>query len=409
MQTLADAAVSTAIFAPGWSHEHFSSKLNGLTSVSDKVSEAMWEGTDLPEELPCDCDGSPHHTASYQIYPILRSSAIHSAGSPQYFFTDFRSAFQVTPGNTSAGSSSITAKLGLQSTFPMKVLMGTSDPPSILSIESTYSEDLNVSARGKRSMAIKFMGPKSNERCDSLVSRERKQFQLYPLAINSGQELHLRLLYSVHTPSHASGLTEFGIYLAFSTGAGSKHIEYVPIDLELCTGRVLDRVIKEQSAMTRISELGLYHAGYGPLEEVELARFHQLNIIPQSAFASVAKAVLSVKNLKLTSKEINGEDTKRLEWDWAGDKPSWPDCLPWSEITGPFRYFIIRRDEVEIGTSQTTAFPLNAEELACNFEDKDGVIFSVEGVCFAGVSVNKSSIASVRISNTAKYGVLKNS
>lgn len=100
INALANLNFSTAIFAPGWTFEHF----RGGTDRSDHVGEApqagrlaeqtMWEGAKLPENLQCDCTkGIQQHKLDFQNHPIVRHAREYPAGSATYLETDFNRAF----------------------------------------------------------------------------------------------------------------------------------------------------------------------------------------------------------------------------------------------------------------------------------------------------------------------------
>lgn len=97
LSVLAERGFSTAIFAPAWTHEHFSitSHRSTSTTKAESVEQAMWEGRPLPTELGCDCkEGKPHHTSLYQANPILGNAREYPAGSATFFETEFQGAFK---------------------------------------------------------------------------------------------------------------------------------------------------------------------------------------------------------------------------------------------------------------------------------------------------------------------------
>ena len=99
---LAKESFSTAIFAPAWTFEHFSTSApadasgpGNIQSIAKAVDLCMWEGYSLPENLCCDCrQGKPHHVDNYQTNPIVKSASEFPAGSAWYLHTDFTRAFK---------------------------------------------------------------------------------------------------------------------------------------------------------------------------------------------------------------------------------------------------------------------------------------------------------------------------
>ena len=89
---LCQHGLSTAIFAPAWPYEHFSTVISqGMErTIAKAVDRSMWEGVILPEELGCDCrKGRPHHTLFYRSNPIIGQFNELPSGSNQFFETHF--------------------------------------------------------------------------------------------------------------------------------------------------------------------------------------------------------------------------------------------------------------------------------------------------------------------------------
>lgn len=102
INALANLNFSTAIFAPGWTFEHFrggtdrSDHAQGAPQAGRLVEQTMWEGAKLSEDLQCDCTkGMQQHKLDFQNHPIVRHAQEFPAGSGTYFETDFKRAFSV--------------------------------------------------------------------------------------------------------------------------------------------------------------------------------------------------------------------------------------------------------------------------------------------------------------------------
>ena len=55
----------------------------------------MWKGSNLPNDLDCDCKyGKPHHTDLYQENAITKYAREFPAGTSMFFQTDFQQAFE---------------------------------------------------------------------------------------------------------------------------------------------------------------------------------------------------------------------------------------------------------------------------------------------------------------------------
>ena len=97
----------------------------------------MWEGTYLPEQLLCSCNGDPHHRSGYSDMPIMKAAREYPSGSSSFLETNFQQAFRPAlgkDGDTSEvnhrdfeaynltikppGKCSWVPTLGLQAPFP---------------------------------------------------------------------------------------------------------------------------------------------------------------------------------------------------------------------------------------------------------------------------------------------------
>lgn len=99
INALANLNFSTAIFAPGWTFEHFqgtdrSDHAREAPQAGRLVEQTMWEGAKLSDDLQCDCtNGIQQHKLNFQNHPIVRHAQEFPAGSTSYFETDFNRAF----------------------------------------------------------------------------------------------------------------------------------------------------------------------------------------------------------------------------------------------------------------------------------------------------------------------------
>ena len=402
MQTLADAGVSTAIFAPAWTHEHFSAELNGLESISDKVNQSMWEGCTLPEQLLCDCKGRPHHTPSYQLHPILNSSIHYPAGSADFFYTDFSPAFQILSGGPITRSE-VLPQLGLQSIYPSMShplpLDQHAQRKAPLSADAIHTlVPGNEENKGTSlSIELKYLIQDSSQQTRRF--QEDHRLCLYNLAIECKDQLCLQMVHTLREfPDTERSIVAFGLYLSILAKNGSTHYEYLPLESKPCIRSTLDYTIQNSSTKSRLIEIGVYCRCRPVSEPIELFQCHSLSVIPTSALASVPKLQFSITKVRISRIRVSDKEEGRLEWNWIGNQDAWPTCLPLSEITGPFSHFVVLKDGKKLGVSQSLAFPLDVEELEpTSSENREATTFIVEGFCFAGVVLNPPAVAFLRI------------
>ena len=94
---LSQHGFSTALFAPAWTYEHFSTATPSSEElpIAVAVDRSMWEGIMLPDELGCDCRrGKPHHTEFYRSNPIIKQIDEFPTGSNQFFETHFSKGYE---------------------------------------------------------------------------------------------------------------------------------------------------------------------------------------------------------------------------------------------------------------------------------------------------------------------------
>lgn len=407
MRTLADADVSAAIFAPSWTHEHFSANLSNFESTSDEVNESLWEGTILPDQLGCDCNGTPHHTSAYRMNSILESAVEYPAGSSEYFHTSFSSALQAYLQHSSV-TPEFHPRLGLQSIFPSKTGASKFGASSELSVSKVYKQ-LPGKTRGLRhSLAIKLKQSSLNASHEPSIAKRLHRLSLYNLNINYDKQLRLRLAYSVPESAIASDDFLCGLYVSCANEFGSDRLEYIPLNLQTHLVHPFTYDFGVPSPDSRITELGIYCTKQLAVEDVELFSCHSLSIIPKDALLC-PKPHFSICNFEVVEVEINFQNEKRLQWGWTGDRGDWHDCLPFSRLTGPFSHFSIALDGVEIGISQTLAFPLEERDVRQVLKGTaDAVAFTVEGFCFADMTLHERPIVSVTIATQElSYKALK--
>ena len=113
---LARQGVSSAVFAPAWSFEHFFK-----VEDAEKVENAMLKGTALSQDPDCGCGNSNQHRPElYQLHSILDSAKTFPAGSHEYLYTDFNRAFSAHDSKTNPfwNDKVIHSQLGAQAALP---------------------------------------------------------------------------------------------------------------------------------------------------------------------------------------------------------------------------------------------------------------------------------------------------
>lgn len=316
---LAEVGLGSGLFAPAWPYEHFPSQ-----SDPEAVERSMWTGNPLPETLCCSCTVRDRHsTLNYMAEPILKNAHEYPAGSENFFYTDFKQAFEqfVGPSGTAEKNRAV-AGLVSKSVLPRPVLYAGAqktlfsqvkcNPPrlalwaNIIQGEtSTFSVlrlfNLDMPATRDLSMVIKYRKPKT-------ATRLRVSLRLEGLDVD------------------------------------------VSMTSEGCEQTTMTRDIQAvEAGKGRITGLSLCVTGFSEVTETNtllLAEIMQVCIQPRSGKTrsySISDVALSEVNETWTCLlwKVN---TKEPE-----DAGSEDDGLPHSDVTGPFDFFVINIDGREIG------------------------------------------------------------
>ena len=384
--------MSGAIFAPAWTHEHFSPKLVGkaFNSVAEDVNNSLWRGTPFPRDALCDCKGSPHRIGENQQLSILGSARLFPAGTRHYFSTNFNAACFPTQSDPFSPNA-IVPCLGLQSISPAHCGERYNTPFFL-----GYVYDQDVPGRWPSPRALTFNIGRASQMIEESASTtyRRQELRLYQLAISCVQRQRLTFSYSINFP--LPELVEFGLYISFLLDGKTRGTEYIPISPTSSSWSTNDYDITILNQAAIINEVGFWSNTIPLQSGLELLRCHSLRIVPVS-IANIQVKCAIIK-LQVVESSIGAERHKRLIWEWSSDRSTWPLELPWSPITGPFSHFSIYVNGDAVGISQSVAFPLNLAE--CEIMAKsgeEGTTFTIKGHCFADLKLFEPAIATLKV------------
>ncbi|KAL8718237.1 MAG: hypothetical protein Q9225_004595 [Loekoesia sp. 1 TL-2023] len=401
MSVLSSSGFCTAMFAPAWAYEHFStSSLQRIgprsqSSIARQVDESMWTGSCLPEELCCDCrKGKPHHTDFYKNRPIIRYAHEYPAGSLRFFETRFVQAFQ--PRNDSPSDQRRNVRY-----WPM---LGSQNPlPNLIPTSAKQWEAVNEGPITRVLYGELSGGPQSSlkiftklagcyEEADDQIHRyvgptdslQMTTLCLYKLGMPADGTLEATI--EVQGSLFEDGIAS-GIYLSYLDRA-SGDLTYTTWDLRP-NEHVLGG-IPIQYENRDLVELGAYmDNGYDRSTPEVLMEITRIVIKPKQATAPVYMILgLHIKGLGSQS-----QLQKRVAWSWETmaqeDQGTWPEGMPWSQTTGPFSSFTVYVGGKAIGDAYCLEFPLRNDDV----EDLgDEVVINVVGHVFGAGEVNSPPI-----------------
>ena len=453
MKLLAEHGYSAAIFAPGWTHEHFAAGTSNNTRYMDReidsrvlcdkarilhsqplalgsseaqtlsectedtdsmtasttilgqsiqrsVGESIWEGAVLPTRLDCDCKGRPHHMSQYQKNPIAKSAVEFPVGSESFFETDFGAAWYLVYSDP-LGPPKVMPCLGMQSPEPHILPLASQiagEPTNPSAAGSLYycfiSNRTGTSAKRALSIRTQEVALAFEARPRGMSSLQK--LCLYNLSVLASTSLLLKTTCSRRDESLGS-VKDFGLYVGFLDGSERLEYELFSLPDSVARSQELQFEIKERSKGTRLVELGVFCQGLPSLRDEELFQCHCLCIIPQLAVEAQARLDFSICDLKLIERGVSPHVQKRLAWKWKGDRAGWPLSLPFSPLSGPFSHFSISINGQEVGVSHSLEFPLKSDEVD-SLEVHDGVLsFMVRGIYFGGLKLRRPTVASITI------------
>ena len=419
MKRLAQLHLSAAVFAPAWPHEHFAGAPDEGKSQAEYVEGAMWEGTDLPQRLDCDCIGNPHQWLAYKENSICGSARSRPSGSRCYLESDFQKAFVKID------------RAGNEVCLPKSDFDGL---PFLISTQLPFQSMLGFQAPMPRCLEKSGAACTCTCTCtcnklEGIIGDDSDRSYLV-VTISScqicqgGAEYACVDAKNVNSPEHAmSRLSLFnvsmprdrpltvslrmramcsleGLSIGFFTKSEydsltSLTYENYPIK---CLEPHLDKTFKcnipciAQNA--RIVEVGIYCGGVGKvISGSDLMQVYNLVIQPQRSY----EGDFRIADIEIRQRRAGLYSSKRLAWNWYGLKAQWPLGLPWSDVTGPFAYFTIWLNGWELGRASCLEMPLHENDLL-NFEDERNVFVEVQGYFFGG---EKSSISRVSVSSMA--------
>lgn len=318
---LAELGLSSGIFAPAWSIEHFPGQ-------GRLIERAMWEGMPLPTDIGCSCgDGLGQHQ-QLKCTSIIHSAKSFPAGSETFFCTDFTQAF--TRHNK---EQTMRAELGAQSPLPLPCPWiergGTFnmthrtniDSPSKLTVEANYCMSENTSE-----------------------AHFRRWMPLYKLNMAANASLKLRATCRGLMSNDVGAIP--CLYLKFDE---QKKPQRLPIE-HTEGSRTIEAMIATHPHMNenvRLTEIGVYFSGASGEGTVEILDIYSISITPYEYHGVPLKH--SIRDVHTEHRGVGENAHVRLCWNYTNLAEDRASGVPFSELTGSFSHFLVSIDGTEIG------------------------------------------------------------
>ncbi|KAF2640793.1 hypothetical protein P280DRAFT_399484 [Massarina eburnea CBS 473.64] len=373
---LSELDLSAGIFAPAWTFEHFSG------SYSHEIEKSVWEGYPLPDGITCACGDYRTQHPSSQRRGIVHYATHYPAGSATFFYTDFSRGFGRHDYLEAAklyGGKQMHAQVSSQSILPHAIGPSVADQ---------FRQDVNILSRkledplGRTRLAIETYS--AMPRGDDMVIYERS-LPLFKLDMPSNGSLKLDVTF--HDLLQTLDAT-LSLYMKFNNGVrllpckGKHNIE--------CLVELEDPPNGSEGG--RLQELGIHlrapHMGEEPRRLLEI---QYIRIITHR---HVTHDCTTIGNIRIVRRGDKDTEHWRLCWtyDDGNEAKSRTFDIPYSDITGPFSYFLIKVDGVELGRVYALEYILpTALILDSSGEPLAKVDVHVLGVGFDGEKIARRS------------------
>ncbi|KAF2443645.1 glycoside hydrolase family 85 protein [Karstenula rhodostoma CBS 690.94] len=340
---LAEMGLSAGVFGPAWSFEHF-------PSHGRDTERAMWEGEAFWDGATCSCRGEASFCHPVNLdKPITGSATQYPAGSEKFFHTDFSRAFATHEEQAASrlyNGKKIHSQLGSQSLLPCSshALVWDSRIPIDAAV-SRLKVEKGSPCEERDQPLLSSGGASYNPDAatkDRIFERDLPLFKLDMPADGS-----LRLYMSCDPRGISS------VYLKFSSG-----IKLLPIG-----GSGLQPLITFQCAVEpdqtshgniRLQELGVRVRSSGLQKPRDsFLKIYKIRIVPRTCLDLKQKC--SIEDVQIEQRGEDDTEHWRLRWTYKNslgddDRSALATSeIPYSDITGPFSYFAIQIDGVDLG------------------------------------------------------------
>ncbi|KAF2878449.1 glycosyl hydrolase family 85 protein-like protein [Massariosphaeria phaeospora] len=341
---LAEVGLSVGVFAPAWSFEHF-------PGYGRDMENAVWDGREPWDGITCSCGDVKARHPTNRENPITKSAKHFSAGSEKFFYTDFSRGFRRIKEIQGKGYQcrQFQAQLSSQSVLPhltRSSLVSEQNRGSIHVLVPNF-EDLN----DRTQLIIEVMSVELDG--DANEMNYEQWLPLFNLNMPADGTLQLRLTYrNLLDPQNGA----VSLYLKFSNGVRllslgePDHMQTTEAIVSLEPGTV---------SPGRLQELGL-HIRAPPFAEdsVKIVEVLELGVSPRAILEF--QSPCAIQDVRLEKRGDGDNKNWSLCWSHYDENQhrSLSCGMPYSEITGPFAYFMVRIGSVTAGRAYALEYLL---------------------------------------------------
>jgi hypothetical protein len=326
--------LSVGVFAPAWSFEHF-------PGHGRAVERVMWEGLDLPEHVDCSCGNTGIRHAPNHQFPIVRFAQQFAAGSESFFYTDFTRGF----GKHEQEDDMVYMDKKLHSQLAAQSVL----PNYISRIQNERSQraitSLSYRLEDRPGFTQLVVDVQSNIAREISPNDFREQYMpLYMLDMPAGRSLKLKIVFQ-------RCLTVSYVSIAFyiKLDSGQQHLSCPESE----GVQSIEYTLQEEDTpyeSNRLQELGVYvRAPHMNLPPTRVLEVREISIIPLSTSDISGNCSIDVVHFEHRNDSENGH--WRLLWTFSDEREEKRKAsgIPYSDITGPFSYFLVEIDGLSVG------------------------------------------------------------
>lgn len=361
-----EAHLSTGIFGPGWSFEHF-------PNYGKEADEALWLGQRLPDNVTYDCGPENLHR-DYARNGVQESAQRFLNGTKSFFHTDLTKAITKAPDGL------FYAHLGAQSVLPKDMTS-----PFTGTARGSFVGSLHADIRGLPSRCV-YSLVRTKTSANS-IQGALSVIRVAELGISEDGEYEIAVKYR-RRESVSCNIT-----LAVKKESGDVNIT-LPGTTEVSTASSSFDLRKD-----RIFGIDLV-VDIANLAEVARPRESSVSPMPGSS-TDTTTALVEIYEIVIQPKSSLGiccdicdvqlqvsKDTDagpRITWS-TGHQKGLENGLPYSEVTGPCSHFLISIDGTHAGRAYASEYLLSGD-VAENAED---MRVQITAIGFAGAVIGSS-------------------
>ncbi|KAI2485124.1 Glycoside hydrolase family 85 protein [Pyrenophora tritici-repentis] len=325
---LSRLGLSAGIFAPAWSYEHFPDNERA-------VERAVWEGTPITKDVECTCGDCELRHRPNKDFAIIRTATEWPAGSEYFFYTDFNRAFGIHGDEEKDifDAHSRHAQLGSQSILPRPIT------------RHFDNEAIGLSYRLSSNAITACLAIEATQKHLADDGNGELSLPLYTLDMPTDAFLQVE----TYTRSLLPEMSSVHVSLYLKT---SKTVCLLPV-AKAASLQWMTNSLNYQDPEERIEELGVCVRGL-PVAEVgyitQLLEIAELRISPTSPEQPLQS--YSIVQVKVECRGEGETRHTRLCWNYETVEKAEGRAtggIPRSEITGPFSYYSVRVDGIELG------------------------------------------------------------